>query len=366
MLLRYFKILSDGDVSHILQAALGLSPISLYRLGMGFVGHFLDRINFNGPYTPGDIGVTQNDLDVVVKVFSSSLGDLQEKISRHQSYDQNYAYNFNPLRAKPLIEVIDENRRVLLSPMPTLLLWRFTEGVYYDICNQPGFDAAFGRSFQSYVGEVFLAANKSDKFEVLAEHSFNVGKNRKDSIDWIISGVDADIFIESKTKKLRLDSKLSLAADGDISADLDKMAGFVLQGYRTIADALKGSYPHWKPRNLPIFLVIQTLEDWRVFGGRQAEEIDSRVRRDFEAEGIDNSLLERIPYFIAGSADMEIAAQVIDQVGVRSFMESWHQNRSKMWGLHVFMMHVYAEELRHVGELFPDDMAKIRPEVDKE
>ena len=75
------------------------------------------------------------------------------------------------------------DKRVLTCPIPTFLHRRFTDGVYYELCNAVGFSDAFGTSFQRYAGEVLTAANPAGRFNIIEEREYRVGKDRKDSID---------------------------------------------------------------------------------------------------------------------------------------------------------------------------------------
>ena len=45
-------------------------------------------------------------------------------------------------------------RRCLVCPMMTLLYWRFTGGLYYELIGVPEYANEFGEGFQKYVGEV--------------------------------------------------------------------------------------------------------------------------------------------------------------------------------------------------------------------
>ena len=75
---------------------------------------------------------------------------------------------------------------------------------------QPGFSQAFGPSFQNYVGEVLAATTRDSTATFLAEEKYQVGKNRKDSVDWIVEDDTATLFIECKTKKVRYEAKVAL------------------------------------------------------------------------------------------------------------------------------------------------------------
>jgi hypothetical protein len=66
------------------------------------------------------------------------------------------------------------------------LFWRITNGLYYSLKDIPGFPSAFGKSFQRFVGEVLSARIKNATMSVLEEREYLVGRNRKDSVDWIV------------------------------------------------------------------------------------------------------------------------------------------------------------------------------------
>jgi hypothetical protein len=360
LLLRYFKILNHASVAPIATKRLGLSPSHFYMLGMGLFSTFADSMHLVLPIPTEEIGVTAEEFEQVVARFSASLFELQDRIQSSQSIDQNFAYNFNPLRATPLIRIEAEERRVLLVPIPTLVLWRFTQGAYYDLCDAPGFDSAFGKSFQSYIGKVLRAADTRGRFSIQEERQYHVGKKRKDSIDWIASDGSANLFIECKTKKLTFDSKLSLSAT-EAAIDLEKMAEFVVQGYKSIADALEHKYEHWKPTELPAFLMVVTLEDWWAFGNKFAEEIDVKVRSRLKDFGLADDIVDQIPYFTCGAADFEAATQIMNEVSIFTFMKKWNEQRNLVWGLGTFILNFYGEQRRRVSVLFERDWKAIHP-----
>jgi hypothetical protein len=109
---------------------------------------------------------------------------------------------------------------------------------------QRAFADVFDRSFQKYVGEMLSKANYEERFTILAEQSYYVGKDRKDSVDWIVSDPTGDLLIECKTKKLRWEAKIALSSTTVLNADLAKMAGFIVQIYKTLFDAVSGRYAH--------------------------------------------------------------------------------------------------------------------------
>jgi hypothetical protein len=103
---------------------------------------------------------------------------------------------------------------------------------------------------------------------VLREAEFQVGRHRKDTVDWIIQQADEGaLFVECKTKRLTWASKAGLADLAALEQDIQKLAGAVVQVYRTLSDYREHRYPQL-PYSVGrrIYPVIVTLEDWYFFG----------------------------------------------------------------------------------------------------
>jgi len=159
------------------------------------------------------------------------------------------------------------NRDSLVAPLPTFLVWRFTDGVYYEICQEPEFGSAFGDSFQRHVGEVVRRANTRGTLQVYPEEEYLVGNMRKDSVDWIVTDDTAAIFVECKTKRLKLEAKVEIRSSEALEDELDKLATFITQVYKTILDCQKGYYRTFTlSSGLSVFPVVLTLEEWYALG----------------------------------------------------------------------------------------------------
>src|SRR5262245_55212682 len=96
-----------------------------------------------------------------------------------------------------------QGRREVICPIPTFLLWRLTNGVYYELLREPEFSNAYGDAFQGYVGAVLERAN-TGSLRVYPEAQYQVGKDRRDTIAWLTEDVSAVLFVESKAKRLQL------------------------------------------------------------------------------------------------------------------------------------------------------------------
>ena len=359
-MLRYFRIFGTDAFIPIFQEKIGLPAAYLYRLGLCFTGHFIDTYECILPLDVSQIEMTTDMLDTFVRHFSMNIADLKRLIAEAQCYDEDYAYTLNPMRFYPFIKTELHGKLMLLCYSMPYVCRRFTEGVYYEVCGAEGFGKAFGDSFQQYVGDVANAANKSKKMSIFPEKSYQIGKNKKTSIDWIISDSNADLFIECKTKKMRLISKVSLASK-QLDEDLDKMADFIAQMYRTLADALSGHYPHWKPTDKPIYPIITVLEEWYTFG-KVIPTINEKTRAKLTATGIDAAILEKHPYTICAIEDLEFVLQVMDKVGIANVMSKKVDGERQQWQVISLLQNDFKDELKECDELlFPHEYEKIHP-----
>ncbi len=360
--LRYFKIFGTDTFDLILKTRLGLGAAELYIIGLTLAGHFSESFVFNLPVKIDGLPITSEQFDRFVGIFSIDIDSLRCLTADSQSYDQDYAYVFNPLRKFPLIRISENGRSALVAPLPTFLIRRFTEGVYYELCDAPGFSDAFGPSFQGYVGAVLTAANPTVALTVFPEQPYHVGKDRKDSVDWIVSDRTADLFIECKTKRVRYGAKIGLASTDLLAGDLEKMAEFIFQTYKTLIDALDGKYTHWAKRDTPVYPLVVTLEEWFAFGDRLIAALDAAVLRKLEEEDIDPVILQIHPYTVCAVEDFEIAIQIMTTIGIEPFMRKKTAGECRLWSMHPFITRVFTTESRQVArELFPGDWQKIHP-----
>lgn len=356
---RYYKIFGALGVDAIIQRKIGLTTKELYKIGLGFIGLYLDMFAL---YYPPKIDIAEIDivkLDKFLKHFSIDMLSLKELIIKGQSYDQDYAYTFSPLRIFPIIKTIFNSKEALICPIPTFLFRRFTEGVYYEICRESDFDDPFGNSFEKYIGEVLKEANKKSSFDIFPEEEFYDGKNRKDSVDWIISDIGANLFIECKTKKLRIEAKISLVSQTILDEELDKMSDFIIQTYKTIADYKTNKYPSFKNNQKPIYPLIVTLEDWFAFGDKLVPALDSKVSEKLDLVGIDRKVLEECPYSICSTHEFETAVQVMNSVGINPVMKNKTTGEKRLWTLGQFIYTEYPTENSLAKDLFPNTIKEI-------
>ena len=349
---RYFLIYNHPSVRGLIADEFGMSPKEFYEVAVSLMGHFLDSSTVPLPLANELNDVSPEVMEAFVERTSRTLGEIRQLTGKAATYDANWTYYFDPLRLYPFIRLGGPNR--LICPVPLLLIWRVTDGVFFDLVGRADFDEGLGRSFEDYVGEVLSRANHGTPYVVLKEERYGPAAKRKDSIDWIVNAEDAALFIECKVSRPSLQAKVDLTDLAAFSAAFDKIAGFIVQLYVTLTDALGGNYPHWKPDGRPIYPMLVTLSDWFVHG-QLADEVDRKVRSLLAARGLSPSLVDEHPYTICPVADLEVLMQVLAHSGVRDIMSQKTDAEHRLWMLHPFMVGNLNREHRQFGrELFPE------------
>jgi hypothetical protein len=215
----------------------------------------------------------------------------------------------------------NEGEDSIVCPLPTLLIWRFTAGLYYELYGDPGFANAFGRSFQEYIGRAVARACPGERLHLFAEQRYGTKKARKDSVDWIVSDEEAAIFLECKAKRPSWGAKVALDDLGALEADLDHMANAIIQLYKTIGEYRRGQYRHFSFEvDRQIYPVVVTLEHWHIFL-ETAQKIHDLVVQKLGAIRVSLDVLEKMPYSIWYVGDLEAGMQVINEIGIRRFMD---------------------------------------------
>jgi len=359
-LTRYYKIFSHPLLIDIFHRRLGVAPRDYYILGLVLLGHFMTRFSLAYPLNPSDIGITVNDFKSFAGRLSAPLSTQITLAQKSTIHDENFSFAQNPLRSRPLIHLSLNGRHHLIAPIPTFLFRQITEGAYYAMVGELGFDHAFGNSFQEYIGDVGHAVLDKRRFTIDREKEYYSGSDRKDSIDWIVSDGTAHLFVECKTKRLRLSSKFAFFEIAPLEEDLEKMAAFVVQTYKTIADAKAGLYPHWIWDGAPIYPVVVTLEDWYTISPTVTSYITDQVADQLSKAGIDPAMAKEVRFTIASCADFELLLQVVDQLNINAVMSRKADEKTHLWNVSAFLRNNFKREIAGCDKtIFSDALVDI-------
>ncbi len=363
MLARYFKIFGEPGLDAIIRRRIGLGVKDVYLIGLALAGNYIDNFFLDYPPRIEIPGLDREKLDKFLTHFCIDLPVLKAKAQELQEVNENFAYSMNPLRMWPLVKVHIQGRDRIAAPIPPFFIHRFTEGLYYEIFRDPDFSEAFGESFQKYVGEVLGRANSDGTLRVLPEREYWIGKDRKDTVDWIVEDETAIMCVESKTKRLRLEAKTEIRTTELLERELQKLADFIVQIYKSIRDYRAGHYPGFPFRpGKPAFPVVLTLEEWYSFGDMIQGRMDELVGRGLDGAGIDQAWVREMPYAVCSMADFESLIQVVVKGGIGVVMGRKGDGAEfRKWTMRSYLSDQFGAEMKSVVDLFPELLDEITP-----
>ena len=346
-IVRHFRIFRHEALAAIVEPEIGISLSDWLKIGLT-VSSFLnekfevDRALFNR--VPG---VDPEAVERFFELTAMPIEGLRQQLQLAQRYDLQWAHTFNPLRARPII-FRSTAPGPIFSPIPQLLLWRLTDGLYYELVHKrlAGFDKAFGDACEHYVGEVLNAALRGGAFDVRDERPYKAGKQDKHGVDWVVSDRTGHLFVECKAKRMTLAAKTN-APGGAVDKDLRVLAGYIVQNYKNINDALQGHVPVFLSAGLPVFSAIVTLEDWGLHTPHLKARLHSFVDEALHATDLPISMMNDCPYAVLSFFQLERRAQDIAKVDIAT----------------AFTPGAVYTRAQYKGCLFPQTLKELMPDI---
>lgn len=167
-----------------------------------FTGEYFQKAKSQGFKLPSD-----EIIELTLNQLAADQYQMRELYKKYKQPNRLYAaYDFNPLFVFPFIRpwiktsniTLDEDR--LIAPVPNLILYRLSEGIYHQLFSvyRDKFSRYFGFLFERYVGEILN--NCVDSNQIISEEeirkTYPEGKGK--APDWIIIVDDTATFVECK------------------------------------------------------------------------------------------------------------------------------------------------------------------------
>jgi len=361
--IRYFKIFNRQKINEICGKKIGLTIKQIYMCGLVLMGIFLKRPALLLPSNDETRSLSSDEFQRFFSFVAKPINALKSQLKSGQQFNANFAYAYNSLRTFPLIKIGYQAKEVLFCPLTTLLYWRFTGGLYYELINVPEFANEFGDGFQQYVGEVIERACPPP-MRCIGEEEYSIGKARKRSVDWIVVDHDAALFIECKAKRLSWGAKQSLLDLQPLESDVQNMASAIVQVYKTLVDYLNNAYLHFPVEDrYKLFPLVVTLENWRMFGPVMLNKLAEAVASTLSKANLPADLVERMPYSVWAVEELEAGLQIMGIAGIKAFMEGKLENAEKRrWDWFAYMRNQYPASFP-TKKLFKDDYRQTFSEI---
>jgi hypothetical protein len=326
-------------------------------ISMMLFGFYLDHFALIYPPNIELRQIKQVYFDNFLKYTCRKASELESELKSQLKMNQDYVYAYHSLKAYPLVKADFQTNEYVTCPLPTLLLNRTTEGIFYDLINVPGFDNAFGNSFQNYVGS-YLKKRTNQYCEVLPEQTYGPRRHKKQTIDWIVTDQEnSALFIECKTKRMTVGAKAALTNLELLQADLNKIAEAVVQTYETTIDYENGLYP--QRDNSPyrkIYIIIATLEEWYLFGDKTKLLLEQEVLSIFREKGLDSNYLKKYHYFIISTENIEILGELLTKRTIQDiFQPKLEDPNLSLWHIRTYLYDKFPSELSTITNPFEEE-----------
>ncbi|MBY0364340.1 MAG: hypothetical protein K2X45_20730 [Phreatobacter sp.] len=326
---RYWRILSEMSLSEGLREITGLTTAQIMRLALLIFGHFSEH-----PYLALNIDLSQINIDSAaaskfLRSISLPIGPLHAAILAAQKYDLDWLYAFNPMVDTPFIYWEGAPSDFLQCPLPALALNRMSERLHFDLLRAGTHGEAIGKAFEAYIFDYASRVLPRDRFAVSPEARYRVGKQQKHGVDVIIDDADAAVFVECKTKRLSVPGKF--AADGvRLEGEIDALGGMIARHYSNVLDALGGK-TSWQQRECKTFMLLVTLDDWRMFGIHSPSMVADAVKKSLIAKGMPETLWDQMPCMLISAEDFEIVTEIVSKVGLAKFFDKFSTPEFRGW-----------------------------------
>ena len=311
-LTRYYLIYDDADIDRICMRLLGLSVYDVFLIGMLFLGVYLTHPRQRYPVICEVPGITPDKIDRWLGFAATDVMTLRSELHRTHKVDESYAYRYSALRQHPIISQQHSGEAELVSPIPILVQWRFTVGLYYALMADDDFANALGKSFENVCGQILERALPAHSFIVTSQKHYGTKQKPKRTPDWIVEDKDNGLLlIECKALRATMTAKEALMDLAALEKNFERLAEGVVQIYERITEYKQGLWPLKYVKEKMLFPIIVTLEDWFLFGPRVAKLLDDKVVAGLKKAGIDPALTDEAPFAVISVNDLEKLAQVI-------------------------------------------------------
>ncbi|WP_158677541.1 hypothetical protein [Chromobacterium vaccinii] len=314
-MLRYYEIFKHPDISALLFEKYGLDATDIFLIAQ-LLQIYLKREPYivpNKGFT--EIGIPKDRSNNLLHALTSNIDNTRACIKKHQEYNDSWAYTKNYLREFPLIKL--KNGKVI-CPFPYLLHKRLTEGLYYDLVENPSFPNPYGNSYENHIFKVISKILPSS-YEIKKETPYIVKKSQKHGFDALIGSENTCLLIECKTYRAPLLAKASLGGE-EFKKAITRLSDAVIQAYNNVKDIVDG-HTSWSLSDRKIVIFIITLEPWFLDGTDMFFGMDSAIETKLGLKNFDMTLYSTIDYYICSADQFEKFCHIASKVGLDNFLQ---------------------------------------------
>ena len=320
-LYRHYFIFSHKKLSSHIERMLGISYHDFF-LCAWWIHSVFDKKTYKKPKAyffqekNKDTSISSENINTTLETLSINLTNLKTQLKEQMRYDMCtfITHEYEHIK-RPILESGD----YLYCLYPDMLLNQLTSGVYYlskIYDNSNNLNNSFGLCFEQYVG-IVLGKCKTNKLKITKELKFNRGQNK--TSDWIVEDNGSIVFIECKTKRLKIESK---KYEDIVESDIGSMVDAAFQVYKVFHHYSNNEIPGLNFQQNKYFIpMIITLEEWYAGIPDLNEEIKKRLKVKLKSSGIEPSLVEQYKFRITSISNFELDIQMMSKFGFKEYYD---------------------------------------------
>lgn len=280
---RSVLLYGSGSAGQYFEEIAGISIADFVKVGIYLAGALERRELIDRRRDLSSIEITPERREAALKRLAIGHVKARARAVQMRAHGQHTAYRPSILRDYPILAFGDAGER-LRAPIPELITYRYTSGLYLDVVRGGGgVWNGIGNRFERYVRDYLATMMRPYKVE--GERSYGPRKATVPTPDVLISD-DRRVrcAIECKAKRMSFGARF---ADDPMARDalgFDEMANGIRQLWRFFAHARHGITA---PLNIAEDCqgVIVTADSWLTMARNQAEQVFAAANRLADEEG---------------------------------------------------------------------------------
>ncbi|MBC7166832.1 hypothetical protein, partial [Phenylobacterium sp.] len=330
---RSIFLYGQGGAAEFFQQAYGLSIEDFTKAGFAAFAALARHPAHPRTFELGELGVKrelmETTLGLMALPYEQAAEVLAQTIAAAGAGNLQAAYQPSLLRRWPILAFGDHSDR-LRAPLPTLVLQRFSSGLYYDLLAAgPGVRDEVARRFEAYCIAYITAV--LPELAVAPEYRYLRGgaADQVDSPDALISDGDLlRVAVECKATKLTFAAQFADEPAVAAASKYDELGKGVFQLWRYFSHCRRGLTRHVVNENT--CGLILTLDAWLVMSRRLKDHVlaNARARAELEPGMLPE---DQRPVSFAAIQDFEGFAQRTDEAGFFRTLAAAREERFQGW-----------------------------------
>lgn len=273
-LFRFVYVYGQGECAKYFETKHGLSIQQFIEASFILFAQLSTTPWSHPPHTK-EIEFDQNLINKSLSILSYPLNEIREKARNlyelQSKNNKRIAYLPSILRQFPIIS--SRKNETIISPLPELIIYRSTIGLYYDIRQGPQqLLAESNDRFEQYTKEIIQKFYP--RFEVLPSRKYRIKKSREvDTPDVLIKDADEiKVVIECKGTKLTFDAQFAEQPAQTAEKAYKQIAKGVTQIWKFFSHVRQGIFTEF-PVSANASGVLLTMDSW----GQASSELQTEI-----------------------------------------------------------------------------------------